>query len=86
MRMRTCDVLTTIVSLYSVGSCELNIKHVGQMDTLHLVKTSRDSKPLLPDYIEVHMKCVGLNAKVELPNPTLKCLTDNCSEHLFLFR
>lgn len=63
------DKEATIVPLYSAGSCELNTNRVGQMDILHFVQTSRNSEPLLPDYLEVHVKCVGLNAKVGLPNP-----------------
>lgn len=65
------DDEAAIVPLHSAGSCELKMKRVGQMDTLHFVQTTRTSKPLLPEYLEVHVKCVGLNAKVKLQNPTL---------------
>ena len=71
------DNETAIVPLHSAGPCELNMKRVGQMDTLHFVQNSRNSEGLLPDYLEVHVKCVGLNAKVSLPNPMLRGSTNN---------
>ena len=71
------DNETAIVPLHSAGYCELNMKRVGQMDTLHFVQNSRNSESLLPDHLEVHVKCVSLNAKVKLPNPMLKGFTNN---------
>lgn len=54
---------TVEVSLKTAGPCRLSIWHPGQIDSIHFVKD--DSKSLLPsDYVELQVKCVGMNAKV----------------------
>jgi hypothetical protein len=49
--------------LGEAGACRLSIRHPGQFDSIHFVKD--DSAQSLPsDHVEVHVKCVGMNAKV----------------------
>lgn len=52
------------VLLKDAGTCQLSIKQVGQMDTIHFVTSQTSNVPLDPDFVEVESKILGLNAKV----------------------
>ena len=54
----------TEMALRDVGRCELSIKDPGQMDTIHFV-TKEFEVPLPTDHVEVQVKSVGMNAKVD---------------------
>ena len=47
-----------------VDNCQLNIQTPGSMDTLHFIETGHGEGLLRPDYVEVEVKCISLNAKV----------------------
>ncbi|PYH68297.1 polyketide synthase [Aspergillus vadensis CBS 113365] len=53
---------TMDLSLAMAGRCKLDIKDPGHMDTIHFVQEDY-STPLHPDYVEVSVKSVGINAK-----------------------
>lgn len=53
-------------SLQDAGHCKLSIKHAGPLDTVHFIQTSQKDATLQPDYVEVQVKCIGLNAKVSM--------------------
>ncbi|OJZ89749.1 hypothetical protein ASPFODRAFT_183092 [Aspergillus luchuensis CBS 106.47] len=53
---------TMDLSLAIAGRCKLNIKDPGHMDTIHFVQEDY-STSLHPDYVEVSVKSVGINAK-----------------------
>ncbi|PWY86696.1 polyketide synthase [Aspergillus heteromorphus CBS 117.55] len=48
--------------LRDAGSCQLNIKNPGQMDTIHFVPTESSGKISAGD-VEIDVKSVGMNAK-----------------------
>jgi hypothetical protein len=49
--------------LSDVGRCNLSIKEPGQMETIHF--TTEEFEGSLPaDHVEIHIKSIGLNAKV----------------------
>ena len=56
------------------GHCQLAIDRVGQLNTLHFEQVSGPEDQLRADFVEVQVKYVGLNAKV---NTTPE--SDNCS-------
>ena len=56
---------TMDLSLAMAGRCKLDIKDPGHMDTIHFVQEDY-STSLHPDYVEVSVKSVGINAKVYL--------------------
>ncbi|KAJ5715138.1 Acyl transferase/acyl hydrolase/lysophospholipase [Penicillium malachiteum] len=56
------DKETIDLPLEVFGRCELSIKDPGQMDTIHFVQKDF-SAPLHPDYVEISVKSVGMNAK-----------------------
>lgn len=51
------------LSLQDAGHCQLSIKHVGQLDTIRFVQSSQKDTALQPGFVEVQVKCMGLNAK-----------------------
>ncbi|RAH60136.1 polyketide synthase [Aspergillus piperis CBS 112811] len=53
---------TMDLSLANAGRCKLDIKDPGHMDTIHFVQEDY-STSLHPDYVEVSVKSVGINAK-----------------------
>lgn len=63
--------------LQDVGNCQLSIKHVGQMDTIHFVTKANQDSLLESDFVEVQAKVLGLNAKVCINEGHiyLSCLT-----------
>ena len=54
------------LSLGEASYCQLSIKTPGEFDTLHFIQQTFDSNTMMPDYVEVTVKCVGLNAKVSV--------------------
>lgn len=56
------------------GHCQLAIERVGQLDTLHFERVSEPVDQLKPEFVEVQVKFVGLNAKV-----SIKARSDNSS-------
>ncbi len=55
----------TKVPLEEAGSCRLAMDRVGQLDTIHFGQESTNGEPIAPDSVEIQIKCIGLNAKVE---------------------
>ncbi|KAF9728924.1 Type I Iterative PKS [Paraphaeosphaeria minitans] len=68
---------TTQMALKNAGNVRLDIKNVGQFDTLYY-KQQEDSRSLLPSHVLLQVTSAGLNAKdfylfggkVEVPNAT----------------
>ena len=58
------DEVAMGVPLKDAGTCQLSIKQVGQMDTIHFVTSQVHDVPLESDFVEVESKILGLNAKV----------------------
>ncbi|KAF6220300.1 hypothetical protein HO133_003432 [Letharia lupina] len=50
-------------SLESAGNCQLNIRDVGQIDTLHFKQQPAAASELPEGNLEVQVKAIGLNAK-----------------------
>jgi len=59
------DAEAVTLPISEVGNCQLALKRVGQIDTLHF-KQVRDDTVLQPGYLEVQVKAVGINAKVSM--------------------
>lgn len=53
------------LSLQNAGYCQLSVKQVGQLDTVHFIQVPQKDDTMQPDYVEVQVKCIGLNAKVK---------------------
>ncbi|GLA42609.1 putative PKS/NRPS-like protein biosynthetic cluster [Aspergillus niger] len=53
---------TTDLPLSMVGRCKLDIEDPGHMDMIHFVQEDYPT-PLHPDYVEISVKSVGMNAK-----------------------
>ncbi|KAI9724598.1 MAG: Type I Iterative PKS [Chrysothrix sp. TS-e1954] len=49
--------------LEDAGLCQLSIRNPGQLGSLHFAQQISNDMPLKPDWLEVQVKCVGLNAK-----------------------
>ncbi|RAH64472.1 type I polyketide synthase [Aspergillus aculeatinus CBS 121060] len=54
---------TVDLSLSTARGCKLGIKDPGQMDTIHFVQEEHHPTALHPDYVEISVKSVGMNAK-----------------------
>ncbi|OJJ99925.1 hypothetical protein ASPACDRAFT_43562 [Aspergillus aculeatus ATCC 16872] len=54
---------TVDLPLSSARGCKLGIKDPGQMDTIHFVQEEHPPTALHPDYVEISVKSVGMNAK-----------------------
>lgn len=52
------------ISWEQAGRCQLAIDRVGQFDTLHFEPAPENQNELDPDFVEVQVEFVGLNAKV----------------------
>ncbi|KAL9107955.1 MAG: hypothetical protein Q9187_008355 [Circinaria calcarea] len=57
------DNETIPTSIKEAGHSQLAIRTIGQIDTIHFKQRSQTSFELLPGYVEVQVKAVGLNAK-----------------------
>lgn len=53
-----------LTPLKGAGRCRLSIKDVGQADTIFFAQDAPRKDTLRPGFLEIHVKCVGLNAKV----------------------
>lgn len=64
------------VKLRDAGVCQLSIKHVGQMDTIHFASSPEQNSPLKSNFLEIQASVLGLNAKVsnDVDLTTLLCL------------
>lgn len=52
------------LSLENAGHCQLSVKQVGQLDSVHFIQLPQKEDTMQPDYVEIQVKCIGLNAKV----------------------
>ena len=64
------------LSLGDASYCQLSIQTPGKLDTLHFVQQTFDPNTIMPDYVEVTVKCIGLNAKVSLGSEILAHKSD----------
>ena len=55
-----------MLPLQEAGDCQLSIEKIGQIDTLRYVQQLQSDNGLKPDFVEVLIKSVGLNAKVRM--------------------
>lgn len=51
------------ISLREAGRCRLSMKYSGQINTIEFIKEHR-TEVLTQDHVEVHVKSIGINAKV----------------------
>ena len=60
---------TVVTTVSQVGSCRLSLRAPGQLDTLHFVEQAKGQQHLKPGFLEIQVKCVGLNVKVKKAQP-----------------
>ncbi|ERF76568.1 hypothetical protein EPUS_05841 [Endocarpon pusillum Z07020] len=54
---------TVVTPLGQTGTCRLSLRAPGQLDTLHFVEQAKGTPNLEPGFLEIQVKCVGLNEK-----------------------
>ncbi|CAD6441950.1 228653fb-a531-47f2-9fd6-a60750073651 [Sclerotinia trifoliorum] len=71
----------TSTALKDAGAVQISIDSTGQLDSLHFIQHMKRDATLRPDYVEVEVRVVGMNAKdpyalkgrVDTKNSTCSC-------------